>query len=535
MNISLLDLHPTTRIVSASRLTLNLPRPPQAFYRHGWQSWSLTAWTAPVPLPDPRPTLFHPMHIDPAYAGEPLPHGSWVGAVRFEDGTTVLLGALGLESHVRLNGDHLEGWYESGEGEWLLCVGEESACFQEYVRRLETSFSPPGLRPAPRVWCSWYSLYTAISERLLLSILNGLGDLPFDVFQIDDGWQASIGDWEANRKFPSGMAALADRIRASGRTAGLWLAPWIAVPSSRLFREHPDWFLRDERGRLVSAGFNWGEPLYALDLTLPPVQDWLFALMRRVRSWGFDYLKLDFLYAGALPGIRRGSPLSREMAYREGLRLLRQGMGEDAFLLTCGAPILPSLGLCDAMRVGPDVAGIWESDRDAVLLYNHAMPGARNALRTTLHRLWLSPLVHPDPDVVYFSRRENTLTAEHISWLHEIARICRFKATSDLPQWLSPDERQALRAFLEETNQVRHLGNYRFQIDGRVTDFSSVVALPDPPHTWKARLQAAVLGWLGNQPWVLRRFYAQDQRRLQALAERVEADRDREDQGFSKI
>jgi alpha-galactosidase len=32
--------------------------------------------------------------------------------------------------------------------------------------------------------------------------------------------------------------------------------------------------------------------------------EWLAALMKQVRAWGFDYLKLDFLYAGALPGKR---------------------------------------------------------------------------------------------------------------------------------------------------------------------------------------------------------------------------------------
>ncbi len=526
MNLSLPDLQPTSQTHSASRLTLSLPRPPQAFYRHGWQSWSLTTWTKPIPLPDPRPTIFHPMHIDPAYAGEPLPHGSWLGAARLDNDTVVLLGALGIDAHVRLNGNQLEGWYESGEGPWFLCVGSETACFAAYAQALAERFSPPARKAAPRVWCSWYSLYTAINERLLHRVLDDLGDLPFDVFQIDDGWQVAIGDWEANSKFPSGMAALADRIRASGRIAGLWLAPFIAVPSSQLFHDHPQWFLQDAHGRWVSAGFNWGEPVYALDLTEPAVQDWLFALMRRVRSWGFDYLKLDFLYAGALPG-RRRLPMPREAAYREGLRILREGMGQDAFFLTCGAPILPSLGLCDAMRVGPDVSGEWESYRNAVLLYNHATPAVRNAIRTTLHRLWLTPLVHPDPDVVYFTSQQNSLTAEQKGWLYDLARVCGFKAASDLPQWLSATERKALRAFLEETNHVVPLDAYRFQIDGRLVDFSPAVPLPSPVRGWPA-LQAALLGWLGNQPWVLRWLYADDQRRLQAMVRQLEAQSSRE-------
>ena len=225
----------------------------------------------------------------------------------------------------------------------------------------------------PRVWCSWYSLYTAIDERILHRVLDQVAGMPFEVFQVDDGWQAAIGDWEPNGKFPSGMEALAAHIRGAGFVPGLWLAPLLAVPSSRLHREHPEWLLRDARGRLVSAGFNWGEPLHALDCARPEVLAWLAALMQKVRAWGFGYAKLDFLYAGALPGMR-GSGMPREAAYRNALRVMREALG-DAYLLACGAPVFPSVGLCDAMRIGPDVEAWWDLPRDSRLLANYAAPG----------------------------------------------------------------------------------------------------------------------------------------------------------------
>ncbi len=139
------------------------------------------------------------------------------------------------------------------------------------------------------------------------------------------------------------MRALAEKIKSTGRRAGLWLAPLVAVKSSGLFREHPDWFLRDERGKAVSAGFNWGEQLYAVDTTHPAALEWLRGLMKEVRGWGFDYLKLDFLYGGALPG-KRYKDMPREAAYRSGLEAMREAMGEDAYFLACGAPIIPSVG-----------------------------------------------------------------------------------------------------------------------------------------------------------------------------------------------
>ncbi|MCL4260866.1 MAG: alpha-galactosidase [Anaerolineales bacterium] len=495
----------SSQIVNASSLTVSLPRPPRNFYRHGWQSWSLAAWTEPTPLPVQRPAILHPLQTDPHYVNEASPHSSWVGAVELAEGDILLLGSLRLDAHVWLKEDQLEGRHEANRCDWFLARGSEEFVFAQYAEELGKRFGKKSDKPNPRVWCSWYSLYTAIDESILHQIFDDLDDLPFDVLQVDDGWQTSIGDWDANKKFPSGMNALAERIKSTGRRAGLWLAPLIAVESSRLFREHPDWFLHDASGRFVSAGFNWGEQLYALDTSHPAVLEWLSALMKQVRAWGFDYLKLDFLYAGALPG-KRFTDMPREVAYRQALKTMREAMGHDAYFLTCGAPILPSLGLCDALRVGPDISDTWENLRDATLLYNFTTPGERNEIRTTVNRLWLQTLVAIDPDVVYFTEKENLLSEEHKQLIRDLALICNFKATSDLPQWLSPAERESLRKFLNATPQVIRLNLATFQIDDRVVDFSSALTLPPPPRGL-TKLPAAFLGWLGNQPFALNLFH----------------------------
>jgi len=493
---------PVQQIVSASSLTLNLPRPPKRFYRHGWQSWSLAAWTDLNPLPIQKPTLLHPMQIDPVYAKEKHPHGSWVGAVEFENGKILLLGSLGLDAHVLLNGSHLEGKYKAGDGEWFIAYGDELEVFSKYADELGKRFGEKTNKAAPRVWCSWYSLYTAIDESMLCKIFDELCDLPFDVLQVDDGWQKKIGDWEANEKFPSGMKALADKIKSTGHKAGLWLAPLIAVKSSKLFREHPDWFLKNARGKFVPAGFNWGEQLYALDTTHPAVLDWLAALMKQVRAWGFDYLKLDFLYGSALPG-RHHLEIPRETAYRNGLKVLREAMGKDAFFLACGAPILPSLGLCDAMRIGPDVSAAWEDHLESILLYNPTTPTTKNAIRTTINRLWLSPLAQTDPDVVYFRSNEISLTSDQKSLLQDLALVCDFRATSDLPQRLTDDQRKSLRLFLEYKPTIKQTSPYVFKIDERIVDFSPAMPLPKPPAGFDAIL-GKIAGCLGNYGWAIK-------------------------------
>lgn len=496
-------------ILTGYNVSLEFNQEAKQYYRHGWQSWSLTTWQNPnFELPIQKPAILHSLQTDPVYVKHPAPNGSWLGAIEFEDGNILLLGSLGLDAHVALHGQQLHGWYEApsmghaaDNSEWFVGYGDEVSVFTRYAELLGERLGRAPGKPAPRVWCSWYSLYSAINETLLLRTFDGLGDLPFDVLQVDDGWQVSIGDWTPNDKFSSGMEALAAKIRASNRTPGLWLAPLLTVPSSNLYCQHPDWLLRNEDGILVSAGHLWGEPLYALDTTHPEALDWLAALMKQVRAWGFDYLKLDFLYAGALPG-KRFVDMPREAAYRQGLKVLRESMGDDAYFLTCGAPIIPSLGLCDAIRIGPDVAGEWESYRDAKLLCNPTTPGTKNAIRTTVNRLWLNPLVATDPDVAYFCSKHNTLTDEQKRLLQDLALVCNFKATSDLSQWLSQQEREQLHAFLEARPGVERTGRFTFALDNREQDFSSAMPLPEPPHGFEA-LGSTFLGWTGNQAWAM--------------------------------
>lgn len=508
---------PGGMLLRGREVALELPSAPVRFYRHGWQSWSLTTWQdSGERIPRPKPALLLPMQTDPQYAADARPNGSWVGAVELSDGRVLLLGALGLETRVALEGNRLVGRSEAGTVEWFATAGGEAMAFARYAAQLGSAFGASRRRAGdpPRVWCSWYSLYTAIDERILRQLIDQVNGMPFDVFQVDDGWQASIGDWEPNHKFPAGMEALAARIRRAGNVAGLWLAPLLAVPSSRLHQAHPEWLLRDGNGRLVPAGFNWGEPLAALDCANPDVLAWLAALMRKVRAWGFGYAKLDFLYAGALPGVHAGG-VPREAAYREALRVMREALG-DAYLLVCGAPIVPSAGLCDALRVGPDVAAAWDVPRDSRLLANHATPGARNAVRTTVHRLWLAPLFHVDPDVVYFRTRRCAMGAAEKRVLRDLALVSGFKATSDIPSWLAPDEREDLLAFLASRPRVERTGRCRFALDGRPVDFSPAMPLPRP-----MRLAGAVVGWLAGRRTVLRLF---DRMQRRGLARMVRED-----------
>jgi alpha-galactosidase len=217
------EIQANPQIIKAKEIDIKLPSTPVKYYRHGWQSWSLAAWTDVKPLPIQKPEIFHPLQVDAQHARKTIPHSSWVGAVELEDGNILLLGALATDAYVFLEADQLSGRSEADEIEWFIAYGSENVIFKKYADQLGNRFGTLNKTTAPRVWCSWYSLYTVIDEEILFEIFDGLSDLPFDVLQVDDGWQVSIGDWEANKKFPSGMNALAEKIKSTGRRAGCGL------------------------------------------------------------------------------------------------------------------------------------------------------------------------------------------------------------------------------------------------------------------------------------------------------------------------
>ena len=279
-----------------------------------------------------------------------------------------------------------------------------------------------------RGWCSWYHYFHAISEEAMRANLHALKDLrsqfPIEVVQLDDGYQAALGDWDrTNEKFPSGLKKLASEIREAGFIAGIWTAPFFAARDSLLMREHGDWFIKHhENGEPLRAGYNpnWttndDKYAYALDPSHPDVAEHLERLFKKlVEDFGYHYLKLDFLYAAAAEGVRHDPKMTRAETLRRGLEAIRRGAGEHTFILGCGCPLGAAVGLVDGMRIGPDVAPYWGATAGAT-----GEPGTALAIdailaRSFMHRRWWLN----DPDCLMLRAKETRLTndeREALAW-----------------------------------------------------------------------------------------------------------------------
>ncbi len=280
--------------------------------------------------------------------------------------------------------------------------------------------------PSP-AWTHWYQYYHNISEEVFLRNLDVLAEnreaITFEIAELDDGYQAAWGDWTAtNEKFPHGLKWLASEIRSRGFTPGLWLAPFAVENASDIAGQHPDWLVRDSNGRPARAAFLYNMFIQALDLTNPAVLEHLRQLAHTfTQEWGYRMLKLDFLNAAALPGRRYDPKLTRAEALRLGLEAIREGAGEETFLLGCGCPYGPAIGVVDAMRIGPDTAPAWEPYfhwlrwAGPLIRGNPSIPALRNALRNTvvlsgLHRRWW----WNDPDCLVIRQADNRLSEAEV-------------------------------------------------------------------------------------------------------------------------
>lgn len=255
-------------------------------------------------------------------------------------------------------------------------------------------------------YITWYNYYGNINEKVVLRDLNSISrlDTKIDCFQIDDGYQNAIGDWldTDEKKFPNGMKSIADSIHKNGMLAGLWLAPFAGTKSSKLYKEHKDWFIQDKNGKPYKTGHNWGG-FYSLDIYNPDVRAYLKKVFDVVlNDWGYDLVKLDFLYGACVLPMHNKS---RGEIMCDAMDLLRACCG-DKLILGCGVPLMPAFGKVDYCRIGSDISLDWKPRKHAIreeVSTTHAV--CNTIFRRHLNgRAWMN-----DPDV-FLLRDKNVKT-----------------------------------------------------------------------------------------------------------------------------
>ncbi|MBP3378707.1 MAG: alpha-galactosidase [Clostridia bacterium] len=264
--------------------------------------------------------------------------------------------------------------------------------FDKYADILKEKYHIGDMKPTPAGWSSWSCLYGYVTEadveKQARLISEKWRDLGADLIQIDDGWQKGGsfgGHWTPEpTTFRDGIPALREKINDLGLRLGLWLSPGLIVDESEMFEELNNCLLRKD-GKLIKS-FGGDEALsatkngsvYSLDIGKEETLEYLKKIFTRAKNeYGAEYFKIDFIMNLLLRLVSDGSRVEYDDGYsvelyRRYIRTIRETVGDDIFLLACGAPIGESVGIFDSIRISPDIT--WEGAG------NPGHPGAWNIL-----------------------------------------------------------------------------------------------------------------------------------------------------------
>lgn len=226
------------------------------------------------------------------------------------------------------------------------------------------TFSKPTLAPSKKssisLWCSWHSNGTNIDESLILNQAHKFKNHIYvpEYILIDDGW-CHLGDWDKphSSSFPSWSNMLSELSSLSYKT-GLWISPFMVDKQSMLFKNHPDWIVKNHGKPLnVFASYPFFKdltPKYLLDFTNPEALEYLYHCLDNIITiWDISLLKIDHLYAPYFA-------VDPKMAAKASQTIMDlfaylKTKYPHVYTIACGCPFDVAGGLVDAVRISKDI------------------------------------------------------------------------------------------------------------------------------------------------------------------------------------
>lgn len=295
----------------------------------------------------------------------------------------------------------------------------------------------------PSGWCSWYFYYQEINKdevkRNAKWIADNLKDYGAQYVQIDDGWQGTglgLGenrDWTTiDKRFSGGgMPALAAYIKSLGSKPGIWLAPH-GQSNLAIVKNNSGAFMLKTDG--TSASDTW-EGKYLVDPSTAEGQKYLKNLFATLRGWGYAYFKIDGQpiftreFRNKKAFMKNPSDDTNAL-YRKTLMSIREGIGEDSYLLGCWVIPLEGVGIMNGSRIGADVLPNWD--------------GFKFSLRATMEYYFLHNVAwYTDPDVMIV--RAPLPLEQARAWATLQGLTGQAALTSDRLTDLSPERVELLR------------------------------------------------------------------------------------------
>lgn len=152
-------------------------------------------------------------------------------------------------------------------------------------------------RELPMVFNEWCTSWGEPTHQDMIDTAKRLSGTRTKIMVIDDGWATKPeghgiqfnGDWEVDmKKFPGGLRATTDALRAEGFLPGVWFEMEVATEGTQAFQKTHHQLHR--QGKVVQVGSR-----HFWDFRHPETIAYLGEkLIGRLRDDGFGYLKIDY-------------------------------------------------------------------------------------------------------------------------------------------------------------------------------------------------------------------------------------------------
>lgn len=252
-------------------------------------------------------------------------------------------------------------------------------------------------------WSHWWAYLRNFNEKemdKLLDVWNRqqMADYGYRFIQLDDVFQ---GEYDAGREhcqrangylggrpttwldwkkelFPGGLNYYVQSVKKAGFRPAIWIASQFS--DEKVVSEHPDWFVLGSDNKPASAP--WVS--YIMDATNPKVAETLIRpVYRGLKNAGIEYVKIDILRHYLYDGLHNNKEWLRRKGLQPAdvlrgyLKIAREEMGDETFILGCWGVMPEAIGLINACRIGGDGYGpvtmqqynswnglVWRNDPD---------------------------------------------------------------------------------------------------------------------------------------------------------------------------
>ena len=341
----------------------------------------------------------------------------------------------------------------------ILCYGDWQDSLHFWAQKCGDELGAKHQPHSLAGYCSWYQYWDKVTPDDIKRAVEEFSDFPEPpggrVIQIDDGFQKSPGDWQANPIFQESWESLPEMISQARFIPGMWLGPTLIHETNSLVKEHPEWLQRLFDGEPALWFSNWGKT-YFLETDRPESQQFMRDLFKGFIAQGWRYFKIDFAYPISTARVAYDRTKTSFESLRHMHQLFRETCGDDILINACmGQPGRFAIGTVEMARLGRDIGHDWAIVRDNIRVL---------MLRICVNGLWWQA----DPDVFSMRQENSTLTdEENYLLMGTLGLMGGLFLTSDFPSQWSAAAKEAVLEFWTASGPCTPLRHYvNFATDG---------------------------------------------------------------------